>query len=227
MNNYKVYIHIFPNNKVYIGQSKDVVRRFKEHFNKKSKVSNSYLHYAILHYGIENFVFEIIMKTYDLDYWEKFFIRWYRSTDNRFGYNQTDGGQKGTKRKDCFVYTDEIKQKMSKSAKLNWSDESYHKRIIETQNKGKWTEEARKNRSLATKKMWETGKFKNQPAKIAKWSKGRKMSDETKEKMKVVSRKREFKHHQDYEIYLFNGGDLNYNEFCKHYKNGVNDLLVD
>lgn len=215
------------NGKVYIGQSKDVLRRFKEHFNIKSKVSNTYLHYSMKHYGIENFVFEVIMKTYDLDYWEKFFIYWYQSFDSEYGYNLTEGGQKGTRRKDDFVYTDEIRQKMSIAKKKNWQDENFRKNVLQAQNDGKSTQQARKNRSEATKNMWLNGKFSEQPAKISKWSKGRKASDETKEKMKEVSKIREFKHHQDYELYLSNGGELNYNEFCKHYKKGINDLLEE
>lgn len=213
------------NGKVYIGQSKDVIRRFKEHFNVKSKLSNTYLHYSMKHYGIENFVFEVIMKTYDLDYWEKFFIYWYNSTDNKCGYNLTDGGQKSSRKINSFVFTDDIKEKMSESAKQNWRDSDYHKRIVESQNKGKLTDDARKNRSFATKKMWENGKFRNQAEKISKKTKGLKKSEETKLKMRYSSELRELKHHSDYEVYLANGGNLNYNEFCKHYKKGINDLL--
>jgi group I intron endonuclease len=213
------------NAKVYIGQSKDIVRRFREHFNEKSKVSNTYLHYAMMHYGIQNFVFEVLKETYDLDYWERFFIYWYRSTDNEYGYNLTDGGQKGSRKIDTFSFTDEMKQKMSESAKRNWSDENYRKQIIDFQNKGKQTDEARKNRSVATKKMWQNGKFAEQAKKISKKMKGVEKSEETKLKMKKASKIRELNHHRDYEIYLSNGGDLNYNEFCKHYKNGINDLL--
>lgn len=216
------------NHKVYIGQSKNVQRRFSEHFRiSNSKNHRSYLYYSMNHYGIENFSFEIIKETYDLDYWEKFFIYWYQSDNEEFGYNLTTGGQKGSRKIDCFVYTDEIKQKMSVAKFNNWQDSEYRKRMLESQRKGKWTDEARKNRSNATKKMWESGKFKNQAEKISKKMKGRKMSESMKLKMKEVSKIRELKHHQDYEIYLSNGGDLNYNEFCKHYKNGINNLLEE
>jgi hypothetical protein len=114
---------------------------------------------------------------------------------------------------------------MSIAKKKNWQDENFRRDILQAQNKGKSTQKARQNRSEATKNMWLNGKFSEQPAKISKWSKGRKASDETKEKMKEVSKIREFKHHQDYELYLSRGGELNYNEFCKHYKKGINDLL--
>lgn len=213
------------NGKVYIGQSKDVLRRFKEHFSLGCNVSNQHLRYSMKHYGIENFTFEILLKTYDLDYWERFFIYWYQACDSEYGYNLTTGGQKNSERRDGFIYTDEMKKKMSEAAKRNWSDKDYHDRIVASQNKGKMSDIVRKRRSEATKRMWETGKFKDQPAKISKWSRGRKMSESMKLKMKEVSKIREAKHHLDYEIYLSNGGQFNYNEFCKHYKNGINDLL--
>lgn len=82
-----------------------------------------------------------------------------------------------------------------------------------------------KNRSIATKKMWQNGKFAEQAKKISEKMKGVEKSEETKLKMKKASKIRELNHHRDYEIYLSNGGNLNYNEFCKHYKNGINDLL--
>lgn len=214
------------NHKVYIGQSKDILERFKQHINcAVNGNGKSYLYYSMRHYGVDNFSFVIIKETYDLDYWERFFIYWYKSYESEYGYNLTTGGQKSNERKDGFIYTDEIKKKMSESSFKKWKNPEYRKNILNAQNKGKWTDEARKNRSLATKKMWEDGKFKNQSEKIAKWSKGRKMSDLMKLKMKEVSKIRELKHSQDYELYVSMGGELNHREFIKHYHNGINDLL--
>ena len=116
---------------------------------------------------------------------------------------------------------------MSIAKKKNWQDENFRNDILNAQNKGKWTNEARKNRSLATKKMWESGKFDNQAYKISKKMTGVKKSEETKLKMRESSKLRELKHHQDYELYISNGGELNYGEFRKHYKKGINDLLKE
>ena len=215
------------NHKVYIGQSNNIYRRYKEHFSPNSKLSNTYLHYAVKHYGVENFTFQILKVTYDLDYWERFYIYWYRSADNNYGYNLTTGGQAGGRKINDFTYTDEIKKKMSESAKMNWSNPEYKIKIIELQNEGKSSESFHKNRSEATKKQWLNGNMKNQAEKLSNYWTGVKKSEETKLKMKESSRLRELKHSQDYEIYLSYGGELNRREFCKHYIKGVNTLLEE
>lgn len=212
------------NHKVYIGQSKNVLLRWEQHL-RMSKNGKHYLYYAMNHDGIDNFSFQIIKETYDLDYWEKFFIYWYNSCDSKFGYNLTTGGQRNSVKKNKFVFTDEIRKKMSESAIKNWSDENYKLKIISLQNEGKLTIEGRRNRSEATKNMWEKGKFKMQSEKISLKMTGVKKSEETKLKMRKASFIREEKHKKDFEFYVLRGGNLNYNEFCKHYKKGRNDLM--
>jgi group I intron endonuclease len=81
------------NGKVYIGQSKNVHKRWKGHlkFAEKSKYP---LYSAMRKYGTNSFVFEILKETYDLDRWEQFFIFWYESFSNpEKGYNLTPGGK--------------------------------------------------------------------------------------------------------------------------------------
>lgn len=214
------------NHKVYIGQSKDILLRWQQHL-KMSKRGKHYLYYSMNHDGINNFSFQILKETYDLDFWERFFIYWYKSYDSDFGYNLTTGGQRNSKRKDGFIFNDEMKSKMSESALKNWSDENYRIKIIALQNEGKSTKEARKNRSNATLNMWKTGKFKEQAKKISLKMMGVKKSEETKLKMKEASKLREEKHKQDFELYILNGGELDFNQFRKHYKKGKNDLMEE
>ena len=89
------------NHKVYIGQSVNVYKRWKEHkwsaFSKKSMCYNYPLYRAIRKYRIENFKFEIIKETYDLDYWEIFLIQIFNSMNPRYGYNIADGGYLSTR----------------------------------------------------------------------------------------------------------------------------------
>lgn len=89
------------NGKIYIGQSKDIARRKKDHvtraFNNFSTNSeyDSPLHRAMRKYGLENFSFEVIEECSkeDLDSRERYWIKEFDSYYN--GYNQTSGGQIG------------------------------------------------------------------------------------------------------------------------------------
>lgn len=90
------------NNKVYIGQSNNIQRRFEEH---KYQEKNSAIHNAIKKYGLENFNFEIIEECSleELDEKEIFWIKYYNSFED--GYNLTLGGQAR-----CFYDIDKIYQ---------------------------------------------------------------------------------------------------------------------
>ena len=81
------------NGKLYIGQSIDIERRWKDEQTCKGAV-NDYLTRSFEKYGIQNFSFYIIeeCKKEDLNNREKFYIKLYHSLDNEFGYNLTSGG---------------------------------------------------------------------------------------------------------------------------------------
>ena len=82
------------NGKVYIGQSKNVKRRIKEHQQQYASNSISKIRNAINKYGIQNFKVEILEK--DIENYnerEMYWISYYNSTDSNCGYNITDGGE--------------------------------------------------------------------------------------------------------------------------------------
>ena len=149
------------NHKVYIGQSVDIERRFRNHINNEA---SPHLKRAFEKYGIENFSFEIIKETKDLDYWEIFLIQIYKATDKRYGYNSDFGGnarkvcseehkQKISKANSGRKFTKEHKEKLSKAKKgkpstfkgKKMSEES--RRKLSLSHKGqkphKWTEESK------------------------------------------------------------------------------------
>lgn len=89
------------NNKAYIGQSKDIYVRWKNHksdaFNKLSEVYNYPLYRAIRKYGIENFQFDIIERCEysKLNERELYYIKKFNTLSGN-GYNQVLPGQGGT-----------------------------------------------------------------------------------------------------------------------------------
>lgn len=98
------------NNKCYIGQSKDIIKRWKTEY--KWHKLNNHLLSAFNKYGLENFNFEIIEECEPnlLNEREQFWINVYNSFDRNFGYNKTLGGA-GTPGR-TFVMSEETKNKI-------------------------------------------------------------------------------------------------------------------
>ena len=80
------------NGKMYIGQSNDIERRFKEH-QTKGESSRIPVDVAIQKYGKDNFTYEIIEECSldELNKQEQFWIQCYKT--KLFGYNCSDGGE--------------------------------------------------------------------------------------------------------------------------------------
>lgn len=114
------------NGKVYIGQSVDILRRWREHRYSISKADTP-LYRAINKYGLENFTFEVLeeCEVNELDIKEVNYIIEYNSFYN--GYNQTSGGDSSTYKR-VAVQIAEIKRDL-KEDKLS-SQEIMHKYSI-------------------------------------------------------------------------------------------------
>lgn len=97
--------------KVYVGQSKDVKRRWKYHLYdfKRGKHGNAYLKYAFDKYGRENFEVEVLefCEIEKLDEREKYYFDFYKSTNPEFGFNILS------------------EPKFSKAIKAKWEDPEY------------------------------------------------------------------------------------------------------
>lgn len=96
------------NGKVYIGQTRDVKRRWLEHkIAARSESPKTYIDQNIKNDGIENFIYEHIgtsKNKEDSNKTEIQLIAQYNSTDQNIGYNKSPGGDQ---------FSDEYCQKMS------------------------------------------------------------------------------------------------------------------
>lgn len=114
------------NGKIYIGQTiHGFNRRYKN--NLEGYTSNTHLKNSITNYGINNFeiskVIDIAFSQVELDIKEEVWIAFYKSYDERFGYNKTTGGGSVT-------FTKEVKKKMSQSQKEKWKNKEYRKSFL-------------------------------------------------------------------------------------------------
>ena len=120
------------NNKIYIGQSVQFKKRKWRHlYESKKNNPNNYFHRAIKKYGEESFEWTIIEEIKDelANEREIYWIAFYNSSNDKYGYNLTLGG--GSGRKPGFKHTKETKLKMSNSTKEYYKN-NYEERYKET-----------------------------------------------------------------------------------------------
>lgn len=86
------------NNKRYIGATKNIRFRFRQH---KTSLNSGEHHSKTLQddfnkYGLENFIFKVLAKVpeEDLDFMEKYFIECFDVMNPKYGYNKNSGGYK-------------------------------------------------------------------------------------------------------------------------------------
>jgi group I intron endonuclease len=142
---YSVYVHFFPNYKVYVGISKNCEKRWR---NGLGYIHNKHLHFAILKYGWDNIEHKILFENLTKEQAEKKeieLISFYQSNNPEHGYNIESGGNHIGK------MSDETKQKLSiahKGKKL--SNETKMK--ISKFNKGKVLSEEHKQKLISSHK---------------------------------------------------------------------------
>ena len=130
-NNYYVYKHTFPNNKVYIGITKQ--KPEKRWGNGKGYKHNDYIQNAINKYGWQNIKHKILYKNLTKEEAEEKEIKliaYYKSNKKEYGYNIENGGHincvsEETKKKLSIankgkIVSKETRQKMSKNNAKIW-----------------------------------------------------------------------------------------------------------
>lgn len=195
MNSYSVYIHICPNNKVYIGiTSQKPEYRWD---NGKGYKNNDHFYKAIQKYGWENIEHKILytgLAKVEAEQKEIDLIAKYDSTNREKGYNNENGGN-------CVGKMSlRSKNKLSKSVKNLWKNEEYRKKQKNKtpgmlgkshteETKQKMSEKAKKrkitDKELYRLKTMNIGRKMSDEAKqkISKALKGRKLSEKTKKKL--------------------------------------------
>lgn len=188
-NNYRVYIHIFPNNKVYVGITcQKVERRWRSGTgymskNQKGEYTQPLIARAILKYGWDNICHKILYENLskkEAESKEKELIAIYRSDEKNFGYNIQHGGNVGR-------HSDESKRKISESHKGKQLSTDTKKKLSEMR-KGENCYWYGKHRSEDTKiKIGDSNRGKKHSEetkiKISKAHKGISFSDDRKKKI--------------------------------------------
>jgi group I intron endonuclease len=160
-------IKCLKNNKLLIGQSTNILRRFSQHkfYLKNNAHDNRHLQFAYNKYGLENFIFEILV-TCEEDHLyseENYWCNILNTHNDQFGYNIKPTNPNG-----CYRHSQETKLKIGEA------------------NKGKkHSEEFKKKCSVRMKGHVKTDEIKQ---KIKESSIGKKHSEESKQKMSLAKK---------------------------------------
>ena len=156
------------NGKVYIGASKNIEKRWREHRSGHTTIAE-----YIQTFGLDNFKFEVLLECPEdmLCQWERDMICLYDSDDPEKGYNDKDAKPYSLKASEALKgrkLSDETKRKLSEANKGKYLSDETKRKISE----------AKKNIAAETRR------------KLSEAFKGRKLSDETKRKLSEAIKRR-------------------------------------
>lgn len=207
MNTYYIYKHTTPNNKVYIGKTTNYMRRWN---NGNGYKNNTYFYRAIQKYGWKNISHEIIASGLSLEEANKLEIKLiseYNSTDYRYGFNNTAGGDgclgfspseitrkkrriAMTGKRTGYKMSEETKEKIRQKAIGRKLSEETKIKISEARKGRKHTEESKRKISEALKKIPKENRYfygkslsEEHKQNISKGNKGKKRTDLQKYKI--------------------------------------------
>lgn len=184
--NFKVYIHTFPNGKVYIGQTKqELTTRWRA--DGKGYKGSAVVYNAIKKYGWENIKHEVIAEKLTLqeaNLLEEGLIKKFDSTNHSKGYNVKFGGENTTVRESTkqkisnSLMGHPVSDKVRQTAKELFKHQKGNKHPLFGK---KFSEEHIKNlrESHLGQKAWNRGL----KGVTVAWNKGKSWSNESKQKM--------------------------------------------
>lgn len=146
---YWVYIHTCPNGKRYVGITTYPKPEYRWQEG-RGYCRNKHFSRAIRKYGWNNIKHEAWELTCESEmyYAEKYLIAYYHTTDNKFGYNNSSGGEKSALGCKC---SEETRRKISETAKERWSDPEFREKMLEAIKKSHSDPEVRRKMSEAQK----------------------------------------------------------------------------
>lgn len=168
-----IYKIISPSGKFYIGSSKNIERRIKEHWYdcRKQQHKNQALQRAFNKYGPLPFVILLECEESELLYYEQKFI-----DDLKPAYNRSKVAGK-------VEFTDAVRAKMSASSQRRWSDPEERKRLAEKSLGRRHKPETIAKLSAKSKAFVNSEKGRQHIANLAKVLRGRVVPDETRKKL--------------------------------------------
>jgi group I intron endonuclease len=177
------------NNKVYIGSSINVDKRWKIHiwYLKEGKHHSCHLQSAWNIYGEQNFTFEIIQEVSNPEHllaYEQVYLDYYKSHEREKGYNvcKVAGSHLGMK------HSEEAKQKISEIHKGKKLSEEHKKKIGEV-HKGKIVSEETRRKIGEASRGRNVGRKHSEEARTKIGEAKKKMSEETRKKMSEAKKK--------------------------------------
>lgn len=148
MSFYVYLIHNIINNKVYVGKTKNLKKRWASHISlAKNKATNQYIHRAIRKYGVNNFIFSIIQvlnTEHEYNQAEMYWIKYFNSNNLNYGYNLTQGGDGSSGREQTKITRAKISK--TKKGKMIGKDNPFYGKTHSEKTKN---EISRKNTGLA------------------------------------------------------------------------------
>ena len=196
MNDYSLYVHIAPNNKLYFGIT-HLKPNYRYGKNGKGYSNCTLFWRAIQKHGWENFQHIVLLENLSKEMaclCEQYLIAKYQSTNPKYGYNGSKGGDSGSF---GYVFTSEQRQKIREARLGTHLSEETKQKIGQANSKAlkgkKRPQEVKDKISKDNARYWAGKKLPDKVLQAAiqanrgnNYHTGCKHSEETKQKMRLA-----------------------------------------